>query len=125
MMKECAERTFLTLAKEKQAHSRERFGAWYEEHQQYIQALSAYRKSGNYDAMLRVIQKDAGILLSSLNPQTVLDNIAACPVSTLKAHPLALLVLMRSMFNWRNIPKMMELKALLLTAIQEQPELSP
>ena len=42
----------------------------------------------------------------------------------LKAHPLALLVLMRSMFNWRNIPKMLELKALLLTAIEEHPELS-
>ena len=125
MMKECAERTFLTLTKEKQAHCRECFGAWYEEHQQYIQALTAYRKSGDYDSMLRVVEKDAGILLSSLNPQTVLDDIAVCPVSTLKAHPLALLVLMRSMFNWRNIPKMLELKELLLTAIREQPELSP
>ena len=125
MMKECAERTFLTLPKEKQAHCREYFGAWYEEHQQYIQALTAYRKCGNYDALLRVVEKDAGILLSSLNPQTVLDDIAECPVFTLKAHPLALLVLMRSMFNYQNIPKMLELKELLLTAIREQPELSP
>ena len=30
---------------------------------------------------------------------------------------LALLVLMRRMFTWRQIPKMLELKALLLTAI--------
>ena len=125
MMKECAERTFLTLPKEKQAHCRECFGTWYEEHQQYIQALNAYRKCGNYDALLRVVEKDAGILLSSLNPQTVLDDIAECPVSTLKAHPLALLVLMRTMFNCQNIPKMLELKELLLTAIREQPELSP
>ena len=124
MMKECAERTFLTLPKEKQAHCRACFGAWYEEHQQYIQALTAYRKSGDYDAMLRVIQKDAGILLSSLNPQTVLDDIAACPVSTLKAHPLALLVLMRRMFTWRQIPKMLELKSMLLTSIEEHLELS-
>ena len=124
MMKECAERTFLTLPKEKQAHCRECFGAWYEEPQQYIQALTAYRESGNYDALLRVVEKDTGILLSSLNPQMVLDDIAACPVSTLKAHPLALLVLMRRMFTWRQIPKMMELKALLLTSIEEHPELS-
>ena len=124
MMKECAERTFLALPEEKQAHCRERFGAWYEKRQQYIQALTAYRKSGNYDAMLRVVEKDAGILLSSLNPQTVLDDIAACPVSTLKAHPLTLLVLMRRMFTWRQIPKMLELKSLLLTSIEEHPELS-
>ena len=124
MMKECAERTFLTLPKEKQAHCRECFGAWYEEHQQYIQASNAYRKSGNYDAMLRVVEKDAGILLSSLNPQTVLDDIAACPLSTLKSHPLTILVLMRRMFTWRQIPKMMELKSLLLSSIEEHPELS-
>ena len=124
MMKECAERTFLTLTEETQVRCRERFGAWYEAHQQYIHALTAYRKSGNYDALLRIIQKDAGILLSSLDPQTVLDDIAACPVSTLKEHPLALLVLMRRMFTWRQIPKMMELKALLLTSIEEHPELS-
>ena len=43
----------------------------------------------------------------------------------LKAHPLSILVLMRSMFNWRNITKMLELKELLLTAIREQPNLSP
>ena len=125
MMKECAERTFLTLPKEKQTHCRECFGTWYEEHQQYIQALTAYRKCGNYDALLRVVEKDAGILLSSLNPQMVLNDIAECPVSTLKVHPLALLVLMRTMFNCQNIPKMLELKELLLTAIREQPELSP
>ncbi len=125
MMKECAERTFLMLTQEKQAHCRERFGAWYEEHQQYIRALTAYRKCGDYDALLRVVEKDAGILLSSLDPKTVLDDIAACPVSTLKAHPLALLVLMRRMFTWRQIPKMMELKSLLLTSIEEHPELSP
>ena len=122
MMKECAERTFLTLPKEKQVHCRERFGAWYEEHRQYIRALTAYRESGNYDALLRVLEKDAGILLSLLNPQ--IDDITACPVSTLKAHPQALLVLMRRMFTWRQIPKMMELKSLLLTSIEEHPELS-
>lgn len=124
MMKECAEQTFLTLPQAVQACCRERLGAWYEEHRQYIQSMSAYWKSGNYDAALRVVEKDAGILLASLNPQTVLNAMAVCPISDLKAHPLALLVLMRSMFNWRNVPKMLEPKELLLTAIREHPELS-
>ena len=124
MMKECAEQTFLTLPQAVQVCCRERLGAWYEEHRQYIQSMSAYWKSGNYDAALRVVEKDAGILLASLNPQTVLNAMAVCPISDLKAHPLALLVLMRSMFNWRNVPKMLEPKELLLTAIREHPELS-
>ena len=64
------------------------------------------------------------ILLSSLPPKAVLEAIEECPVPILKEHPLAILVLMRSMFNWRNIPKMLELKALLLDAIAEHPVLS-
>ncbi len=41
----------------------------------------------------------------------------------LKAHPFALLVLMRSMFNWRNIPKMLELKGAPARRMEEHPEL--
>ncbi|MDO5422437.1 MAG: LuxR C-terminal-related transcriptional regulator [Eubacteriales bacterium] len=123
MMKECAERTFLTLPKEKQSAYLSRLGLWYEDHRQYLHAMSAYRRSGNYDGLLRVIQNDAGILLASLNPSEVLAAIAECPVSVLKKYPLAILVLMRSMFNWRLIPKMLEMKALLMAAIEEHPEM--
>ena len=106
MMKECAERSFQAMPAETQRRYWERFGLWYEEHRQYLHALAAYRKSGNYDALLRVIRSDAGILLASLKPEDVLN------------------ALMRRLFTWRQIPKMLELKALLLTAIGEHPELS-
>ena len=123
MMKECAERSFLTLPAEARRSYRERYGAWYEQNRQYLHAMSAYRQSGDFDALLRVVQEDAGILLASLPPARVLQGLEECPASTLMAHPLALLVLMRSMFNWRNIPKMMELKELLLSAIAADPTL--
>ena len=123
MMKECALRVFLTLPQERRNDCRRRFGAWYEQHRQYLHAMQAYYQSGDYHALLRVVQQDAGILLSSLDPKNVLDFLDKCPEDTLKAHPAALLVLMRSMFNWRQIPKMLELKELLLTAIAERPEM--
>ncbi len=124
MMKACAERSFLTMAQETQRLYWERFGFWYEQHRQYLHAIAAYQKSENYDALLRVIRSDAGILLASLKPEVVLDALDKCPAETLKAYPFAILVLMRRMFTWRQIPKMLELKALLLTAIEEHPELS-
>ena len=124
MMKACAERSFLTMAQEAQKLYWERFGLWYEQHRQYLHAIAAYQKSENYDALLRVIRSDAGILLASLKPEVVLDALDKCPAETLKAYPFAILVLMRRMFTWRQIPKMLELKALLLTAIEEHPELS-
>ena len=124
MMKECALRVFLTLPQERRNDCRRRFGAWYEQHRQYLHAMQAYYQSGDYHALLRVVQQDAGILLSSLDPKNVLDFLDKCPEDTLKAHPAALLVLMRSMFNWRNIPRMLTLRQLLLTAIDEDPQRS-
>ena len=124
MMKECAFRAFRTLDDSRQAFYYERYGAWYEKHGAYIHALSAYRRNQNFAAILRVVQKDAGILLASLKPEEVLEVLNRCPVSVLKEYPLAILVLMRCMFNWKNIPKMLELKDLLLASIREHPKLS-
>ena len=124
MMKECAERRFHKMSEASQRIYWARYGAWYEKEKQYIHAIAAYRKSEDYDALLRVIRSDAGILLASLKPADVLETLDRCPAETLKSYPLALLVLMRRMFTWRQIPKMMELKALLLSAIEEHPELS-
>ena len=123
MMKECAERSFQAMPAETQQRYWERFGLWYEQHRQYLHAIAAYRRSENYDALLRVIRSDAGILLASLKPEDVLEALDKCPAETLKADPFAILVLMRRMFTWRQIPKMLELKALLLTAIEEHPEM--
>ena len=123
MMKECAERCFEALDAEKRALYQARCGAWYERHGQYLHAMAAYRCSGDYDGLLRVVQADAGILLASLHPAEVLAALDECPDGVLKAHPLALLVLMRRMFTWRQMPRMMALKSLLLAAIEEHPEM--
>ena len=124
MMKECAFRAFRTLDDSRQAFYYERYGAWYEKHGAYIHALSAYRRNQNFAAILQVVQKDAGILLASLKPEEVLEVLNRCPVSVLKEYPLAILVLMRCMFNWKNIPKMLGLKELLMASIREHPKLS-
>ena len=124
MMKECTQRAFAMLSHEKQTDFRNRYGQWYESRGQFLQALAAYNKALNYDAALAVIQKDAGILLASLSPEKVLAFLDVCPTEILKNRPLALLVLMRRMFTWHQIPKMLELKQLLTDTIAEDNTLS-
>lgn len=123
MMRECAERTFSSLEKERQKEYLYRFGKWFENCGQYIYAMKFYRKCENYGALLRVVRLDAGILLSSLEPDAVLSAVRECPEAVLKQHPAAILVLMRSMFNWRKTPEMQRMRALLLAAIDEQTEM--
>ena len=124
MMKECAERLFAQLPAARQTEVWQRYGRWYAQKAQYLHALQAFEHCGDRDAALAVIEADAGDLLASLSPAELLQRLDRCPVEALQRHPLAILVLMRRMFTWRQIPKMLELKALLLTAIREHPELS-
>ena len=123
MMKECALRKFRTLPEQSQICYWNRFGVWYGAHGQYLHALSAYRMSGNSDAALTIIEKDAGNLLSALHPGELLERLNACPEEVLTRHPTAILVLMRRLFTWRQIPKMLQLKALLERAIAESPDM--
>ena len=124
MMKECAEKLFARMPEQRRNTCWKRYGDWYAAEQRYLQALNAYEACGDHDAALAVVEQDAGILLASLKPADLLARLERCPVPVLKQHPAALLVLMRCMFNLRQIPKMLELKVLLLTAIAEHPELS-
>ena len=121
VMKHCAMRAFHKLSAEKQTVYYDRYGQWYEQHGHLLHAMTAYRACGDYDALLRVIEKDTGIRLAITRLKIVLADLDACPKSTLKEHPVALLVLMRCMFNWHQIPKMLELKNLLLETVDEHP----
>lgn len=121
MMKECALRKFRTLPEQSQICYWNRFGSWYGAQGQYLHALGAYGRSGNSDAALTIIEKDAGNLLSALHPEELLERLNACPEEVLTRHPTAILVLMRRLFTWRQIPKMLQLKALLERAIAESP----
>lgn len=123
MMKECALRKFRTLPEQSQICYWNRFGSWYGAHGQYLHALGAYGRSGNNDAALTIIEKDAGNLLSALHPEELLERLNACPEEVFTRHPTAILVLMRRLFTWRQIPKMLQLKALLERAIAESPDM--
>ena len=123
MMKECALRKFRTLPEQSQTRYWNRFGVWYGAQGQYLHALGAYGRSGNNDAALTINEKDAGNLLSALHPEELLERLNACPEEVLTRHPTAILVLMRRLFTWRQIPKMLQLKALLERAIAESPDM--
>ena len=106
MMKECAERSFQAMPAETQQRYWERFGLWYEQHRQYLHALAAYRKSGNYEALLRVIRSDAGILLASLKPEDVLEALDKCPAFVGHVYSLILIVLGWVIFGLTDFSRM-------------------
>lgn len=123
MMKECSAEIFAEISLKEQIKYQDLYGQWYEKHKQYLHALNYYGQAENYDSVLRVIEKDAGILLSAMKPDVLLSGLRNCSNEVLKDHPLAILVLMRRLFTWRRIPEMLELKELLVTSVAEHPDL--
>ena len=84
----------------------------------------AFGYTRNEDDALEVVQQDAGILLAALRPQQVLELLDRCGDQVLMEHPTALLVLMRRMFTWGQIPRMRQLKELLLESVRRHPKLT-
>lgn len=124
VMKECARREFSKLDDAKQHLYMTWFAGWYEDHGQYLKALSAYTANGCCEDALRVIRNDAGILLASLKPADVMAFLEKCPEAALRDAPLALLVLMRRLFTWKQIPEMLRLRDLLVSSVDSHPEMT-
>ena len=118
MLKTCASRIFSQYDKSVQDMYIDRYGSWHRQRFEYIRAMMFYERSKNHRAWLAVVAEDAGVLLAGLNPSEVLETLQKCTAKELKADPHAILVLMRRLFSWGNIPKMLELKDLLTEAVE-------
>ncbi len=124
MLRGYAEQRFDSLPQQRQKDLKFRYGQWHESQEQYLQALRFYGEADAMDGVLHVIGLDRGVQLASMNPGDVLALLEHCSKEDLMSEPKALLVLMRRMFTCRQIPKMMELKGILMQAAA-QPALSP
>lgn len=124
MLRHCAQLQFADLNNTLQKEYQNRYGQYHESLGQYIRALGFYEMSEDNAAWLRVVATDCGVMLASINPDDILKQLEKCSPQELKADPQALLVLMRRLFSWREIPKMLQLKELLLQAIKEHVEWS-
>ena len=120
MLKECMERQFSMLPEEVQNSCYLRYGQWYEENSEYLLALYFYRKAGAHGRVLHLIGADNGIQIASLAPERVLSWINERTDEELMSEPRGLLVLMRRLFSLRQIPKMMQLKELLLKVAERE-----
>lgn len=114
MLKSCAGAMFAELT-EREAYL-DRFGDWFFTHGDPLRALRFYARSGNAAGWLRTVAEDAGVQLASADPAEVFTCLDRWPREALRADPTALLVLMRRAFSWREIPRMLALRDLLLEA---------
>ena len=103
MMKECAERLFAQLPAARQRRSGSGMAAGMPQ-KPSTSTLCRPEHCGDRDAALAVIGPDAGICLRPPAPPSCCSGWTAAPVA-LQRHPLAILVLMRRMFTWQQIPK--------------------
>ncbi len=93
-----------------------RYARWHESKKQYIRAMRFYGEADDMVGVLHVIGLDRGVQLASASPDSILELLDRCKPEELLREPQAMLVLMRRMFTCRRIPKMLELKGMLMQA---------
>ncbi len=116
MLKGYVEKIFERLPDDQQRDLKLRYAKWHESQRQYIRAIRFYGDADARPELLHVIGLDRGVQLASIQPERILALIDRCSEAELISEPQALLVLMRRLFSWRQIPKMLALKELLLKA---------
>ena len=119
MLKECARQRFDALPQAERLRLLRRCGAWHESQGQYLRAMRYYRAAGDDRDVLRIIGLDSGVQLASGSPEDLVGWLERCAPEDLTAEPRALLVLMRRLFSWRQIPWMRRLEALLCQAAEQ------
>ena len=121
MLQYCASVLFHQFSPDEQTQCEELYGQYYEGQKDYLRALLFYEKSKNYAAWLRVVQADAGVMLASVRPEDIFHVLEQCPETILCSNPGSLLVLMRRLFTWQQIPTMLHLKDLLVREVKDNP----
>ena len=124
MLQYCASSLFRQLPSERQNHCYNLYGQYYETQEDYLRSLLFYEKAENYPGWLRVIEKDAGVMLASVRPENVYYVLDKCPEKDLRSCPGSLLVLMRRLFTWQQVPRMLKLKELLIHEVKTNPSLT-
>ncbi len=120
MLRECVKKQFDKLPLARQKHIHTRYGEWNEMQKQYIKAIRCYEAAEDMSSALRVIGLDRGVEIACVPPNEILLILEKSTEEEMLAEPQALLVLMRRLFSWRQIPKMMEVKTILLKAAEKE-----
>ncbi len=120
MLRECLEKQFNKFPFEQKRSILERYGKWHESQNQFISAIRCYEKAGDMRSAIRVIGLDRGVEIACVEPKEILDILKKTTEEQMLAEPQALLVLMRRLFSWRQIPKMLELKGLVVKAANDK-----
>lgn len=110
MLKHCANEGFDSFDEEEKRKCYSLYGKYYENNNEYFKAFIFFDKAEDYEGWLRAVQKDVGVDLAVTEPKEVLRIIEKCSVEKICRNPWAALVLMRRLFTWRQIPKMLEIK---------------
>lgn len=116
MLKGYVEKIFAGLPDNQRHALKLQYAKWHESQRQYIRAIRFYGDAEARPELLHVIGLDRGVQLASIQPERILTLLDRCSEAELIREPQALLVLMRRLFSWRQIPKMLELNELVLKA---------
>ena len=117
MLQKCTRTRFAALPAAEQAAVWRRLGRWHLKNESYLAAEQAFSRAQDWSGFLRALELDCGKSVSAEQKPMLMQLCTQCPPEVLQENPQAILVLMRKLFSFREIDRMLQLKALFEAAL--------
>ena len=124
LLRKCMREKFERLPQEKQDAQLYRMGKWEAQTGNYYRAQLYYERCGAWPELVAAIYDDRALSIAGLNFSDMLRWCRDCPEAALKARPDTLLVLMRKLFSFGQMPEMLRMKQLLDETLAEDTRLT-
>lgn len=96
-----------------------RSGEWYLKQSEYLTAAKFFYKAADWDGLLESIKRDRGKSIDGEHQDDLRRWTAECPPEKLAADHDVVLIIMRKLFSFQQIPELLRLKGILLKSLDE------
>ena len=119
MLLHVARARFDELQERERVNVMKRMGEWYLKQMEYVYAGKFFFKAGEWNGLLEAVRRDRGKSINGEHQEEFIKWSSECPPEKLAKNLDAVLVMMRKLFSFQQIPEMLRLRGILMESLRQ------
>lgn len=115
---------FKALPERERVSVLKRMGEWYLKQVEYMLAGKYFFRAGDWDGLLEAVRRDRGKSINGEHQEEFVKWSSECPPEMLAQDLDAVLVMMRKLFSFQQIPEMLCLRGILTESLSQDSSMS-
>ncbi len=124
MLLHVARARFEELPERERMRVLKRMGEWYLKQAEYVHAGKFFFRAGDWSGLLEAVRRDRGKSINGEHQEEFVKWSSECPPEKLAQDLDAVLVMMRKLFSFRQIPEMLRLHGILMERLKSDRSLN-